>query len=142
MTRADYITQFELPPGMVLDCACGSGIQLAAYASRLKRPALGIELDYDRAIATCLNLNTIARRFSTFGQGWHRRSIVVAGDGTASEEISSITGFENNSIALLMLDLLDLEIPEHMISTRCNRIFPACLRHGNPTLHRPKKGRA
>ncbi len=104
MTRADYMTQFELPSGMVLDCACGSGIQLAAYASRLKRPALGIELDHDRAIATCLNLNTIARRFSTYGQGWHRRSIVVAGDGTASEEISLIAGFENNSIALLMLD--------------------------------------
>ena len=38
MTRADYLAQFDLPKGMLLDCACGSGIQLAAYASRLKQP--------------------------------------------------------------------------------------------------------
>ncbi|MDP6866039.1 MAG: hypothetical protein QGG62_03785 [Candidatus Poseidoniaceae archaeon] len=104
ITRADYIAQFDLPSGMVLDCACGSGIQLAAYASRLKRPALGVELDRDRAVASCLNLNTIANRFSTFGQGWHRRSLVLAADGTASDEIASLAGLENNSVSLLMLD--------------------------------------
>ena len=43
MTRAEYIARFDLPSGWLLDCACGSGIQLAAYASRLKQPALGIE---------------------------------------------------------------------------------------------------
>lgn len=104
MTRADYIAQFDLPSGAVLDCACGSGIQLAAYASRLKRPAFGVELDRDRAVASCLNLNTIATRFSTFDQGWHRRSLILAGDGTDSETISSAAGLEKSSIALLMLD--------------------------------------
>ena len=104
MTRADFIAQFDLPSGAVLDCACGSGIQLAAYASRLKRPALGIELDRDRAVASCLNLNTIANRFSTFNQGWHRRSLVISGDGTSSEDIASLAGLERNSVALLMLD--------------------------------------
>ena len=104
MTRADYIAQFDVPSGMLLDCACGSGIQLAAYASRLKRPALGIELDHDRAVASCLNLNTIAERYASFDQGWHRRSLVVAGDGTASDDIVSIAGFEPGDIAMLMLD--------------------------------------
>ncbi|MGB1525607.1 MAG: hypothetical protein ACPHCK_06265 [Candidatus Poseidoniaceae archaeon] len=104
MTRADYLAQFDLPNGMLLDCACGSGIQLAAYASRLKQAALGVELDRDRAIASCLNLNTIARHYASFDQGWHRRSLVVSGDGTASEDIASHIGLEANSIAVLMLD--------------------------------------
>ena len=69
MTRAEQIARLDLPSGWLLDCACGSGIQLAAYASRLKQPALGIELDHDRAVASCLNLNTIAHRYSTFDQG-------------------------------------------------------------------------
>ena len=104
MTRADYLAQFDLPNGMLLDCACGSGIQLAAYASRLKQAALGVELDRDRAIASCLNLNTIARHYASFDQGWHRRSLVVSGDGTASEDIASNIGLDANSIAVLMLD--------------------------------------
>ncbi len=104
MTRADYLAGFNLPQGMLLDCACGSGIQLAAYASRLKQPALGIELDRERAVASCLNLNTIARHHSSFDQGWHRRSLVLSGDGTASDEAASKVGLESNSIAVLMLD--------------------------------------
>ena len=104
MTRADYMAQFDLPKGMLLDCACGSGIQLAAYASRLKQPALGFELDHNRAVASSLNLNTVARHYASFDQGWHRRSLVVSGDGTASEDIASKLGLENNSIAVLMLD--------------------------------------
>ena len=104
MTRADYLARFDLPNGMLLDCACGSGIQLAAYASRLKRAALGVELDRNRAIASCLNLNTVARHYASFDQGWHRRSLVVSGDGTASEDIASHIGLETNGIAVLMLD--------------------------------------
>jgi len=104
MTRADYLAQFDLPNGMLLDCACGSGIQLAAYASRLKQAALGVELDKNRAIASCLNLNTVARHYASFEQGWHRRSLVVSGDGIASEDIASHVGLESNSIAVLMLD--------------------------------------
>ena len=104
MTRADYLAQFDLPKGMLLDCACGSGIQLAAYASRLKQAALGVELDRNRAIASCLNLNTVARHYASFDQGWHRRSLVVSGDGTASEDIASNIGLDANSIAVLMLD--------------------------------------
>ena len=104
MTRADYMAQFDLPKGMLLDCACGSGIQLAAYASRLKQPALGVELDHNRAVASSLNLNTVARYYASFDQGWHRRSLIVSGDGTASEDIASELGLENNSIAVLMLD--------------------------------------
>ena len=103
-TRAQFLTKFDLPSGVVLDCACGSGIQLAAYASHLKRPAIGVELNRERAVASCLNLNTIAHRHSSFNQGWHRRSLVVAGDGTKSDSIASAVGLEGNSVAVLVLD--------------------------------------
>ena len=32
MVRAKSVAEFVLPRGVILDCACGSGIQLAAYA--------------------------------------------------------------------------------------------------------------
>ena len=103
MVRAKAVAEFSLPRGVLLDCACGSGIQLAAYASQLKMPALGIELDRNRAIASCLNLNTIAKRFQTFDQGWHRRSSVLAGDGTASEDVIQSVDIEAVSYTHLTL---------------------------------------
>ena len=54
--RAQAVAKHRLPEGVVLDCACGSGIQLAAYASTLQRPVLGVELDDERAPASPLNL--------------------------------------------------------------------------------------
>ena len=105
MVRAKAVAEFTLPRGVLLDCACGSGIQLAAYASQLKMPALGIELDRERAIASCLNLNTIAKRFQTYDQGWHRRSSILAGDGTASDEvIQSVDIQAMGGISFLHLD--------------------------------------
>ena len=105
MVRAKAVAEFKLPRGVLLDCACGSGIQLAAYASQLRMPALGIELDRERAIASCLNLNTIAKRFQTYDQGWHRRSSILAGDGTASDEvIQSVDIQAMGGISFLHLD--------------------------------------
>ena len=105
MVRAKAVAEFNLPRGVLLDCACGSGIQLAAYASQLKMPALGIELDRERAIASCLNLNTIAKRFQTYDQGWHRRSSILAGDGTASEDVVQSVDIQSmGGISFLHLD--------------------------------------
>ena len=52
--RASMLAQHPISEGWILDCACGSGIQLAAYASTLQRPVLGIELDASRAQATAV----------------------------------------------------------------------------------------
>jgi len=60
LIRSQLLAHAALPEGIVLDCACGSGIQLAAHASVLQRPALGVELDPNRAQASAVNLNTIA----------------------------------------------------------------------------------
>ena len=60
LIRSQLLARAALPEGIVLDCACGSGIQLAAHASVLQRPALGVELNPNRAKASAVNLNTIA----------------------------------------------------------------------------------
>ena len=46
-TRAKQIDVGKLPPGVILDPAAGSGVQLLAYSKELKRPSLGIELEKD-----------------------------------------------------------------------------------------------
>ena len=40
MIRAQQIESFDLPAGVILDAAVGSGAQLIALANELKRPAL------------------------------------------------------------------------------------------------------
>ena len=63
--RAQAVSKYPLPEGVVLDCACGSGIQLAAYASTLQRPVLGVELDQERARA-CRPLRPMLRPSLSF----------------------------------------------------------------------------
>ena len=43
--RASQIDTNELPAGVILDAAAGSGVQLIALTSGLQRPGLAIELD-------------------------------------------------------------------------------------------------
>ena len=44
---------------MILDPACGSGIQLAAYCAMLSREGLGIEMDDPTAMAANSNLEEL-----------------------------------------------------------------------------------
>ena len=44
MARASLLESSELPPGVILDPACGSGTQLAAICTTLERPGIGVEL--------------------------------------------------------------------------------------------------
>ena len=46
--RAKLVRKCNLPAGMILDPACGSGIQLAAYCAMLSREGFGIEMDKAR----------------------------------------------------------------------------------------------
>ena len=43
--RAEQIQAIDLPAGVILDAAAGSGVQLIALTTGLKRPGLAIELD-------------------------------------------------------------------------------------------------
>ena len=80
--RAMMVAQHSLPRGWVLDCACGSGIQLSAYASVMRRPVLGIELGPSRAEASALNLRTVAQHQGSEDEAWFLESRLLVGDGT------------------------------------------------------------
>lgn len=58
MVRAQQIESFDLPAGVILDAAVGSGAQLIALANELKRPALGIELDGNIAVLCAANMHS------------------------------------------------------------------------------------
>ena len=59
LSRAILLNNSLIPEGHILDCACGSGIQIAAYSAIFKRPALGIELNPQRARASAINFRNI-----------------------------------------------------------------------------------
>jgi len=59
ISRAILLSNIQIPEGHILDCACGSGIQIAAYSAIFKRPALGIELNPQRAKASAINFRNI-----------------------------------------------------------------------------------
>lgn len=77
--RAKQIRKLGLPEGVILDPACGSGIQLAAYCAMLGRMGVGIELDEKTAKAACANLNKVSSH--GFGSVL-MESKIIFGDGT------------------------------------------------------------
>ena len=106
--RAKKLITCELPEGLILDCACGSGVQLAAYASIARRPALGVELNETRANASAKNLKIVANFRKNLENRWFTESLFLSGDGRdgtacmqAYQEYSQ--GSEQN-VALLILD--------------------------------------
>ena len=80
LARARQIDPGSLGPGIILDAAVGSGLQLIAYSSVLKRPSLGVELDGNVAVLCAANM------FSVAGKDDIQRSMdrVVIGDSTDS----------------------------------------------------------
>ena len=102
--RAQAVAKHRLPEGVVLDCACGSGIQLAAYASTLQRPVLGVELDEERARASAVNLQTVASHAQANQAAWFLGSSVVAGDGCDPQGVLSALETDAPAVAFLHLD--------------------------------------
>ncbi len=80
--RAKMVRKCKLPDGLILDPACGSGIQLAAYCAMMGRKGLGIELDEATAMAANSNLLRVANHGfdSTIIQ-----SNIRVGDGTIGD---------------------------------------------------------
>ena len=60
LARAGQIDAADLPAGVILDAAAGSGAQLMALASVLSRPAFGIELEGNIAVMCAANMHRIA----------------------------------------------------------------------------------
>jgi hypothetical protein len=91
--RAKMVRGCKLPPGIILDPACGSGIQLAAYCAMTGRKGLGIELDESTAHAANSNLLRVANH--GFDSALTDSKICI-GDGTI--------GQEKQQIAMLHID--------------------------------------
>jgi len=81
LTRSKMIDKSALGEGIILDCACGSGIQLAAHAAHLQRAAIGIELDSQRALASAVNLQTIAQSMDQQDSQRMNDTRILCGDG-------------------------------------------------------------
>ena len=80
--RAKMVRKCSLPKGIILDPACGSGIQLAAYCAMMGREGVGIELDESTAHAANSNL----LRVSNHGYGSVlAESRIRIGDGTITD---------------------------------------------------------
>ena len=79
--RAILLNKYNLPDGYILDCACGSGIQVAAYSVITKKPVLGIELNPQRARASAVNFNNIFIQRGEKNFDNLSKSIFLAGDG-------------------------------------------------------------
>lgn len=102
--KAKLLESCQLPPGVILDPACGSGTQLAALCSTLQLPGLGIELSGAIAPLAAVNLE---RCGDSSGDDWSATSRVLWGDGTAAASIMQTYQNhidQNPSIALLHVD--------------------------------------
>tara|TARA_Y100000766_G_scaffold111811_1_gene95759 strand:+ start:9833 stop:11128 length:1296 start_codon:yes stop_codon:yes gene_type:complete len=81
LARSKLLTEVQLPDGYILDCACGSGIQLGAHMALLQKPGFGVELDLMRARASAVNLQSIAKYRNEEGSERMKKTRIVAGDG-------------------------------------------------------------
>lgn len=80
--RSSQINPNDLPAGVILDAAAGSGMQLIALTKGLRRPALGIEIDKDVATLCAANMH-VASDKNDLQRTMDR---VLIGDGTKAEE--------------------------------------------------------
>ena len=84
VARAKLLESTSLPPGVILDPACGSATQLAAICTLLNRPGLGVELSGASAPLAAINLE----HSGTWSDGdWAESSRILWGDGTAADSI-------------------------------------------------------
>lgn len=100
--RAALLNPDRLPVGAVLDVACGSGVQLAALAAILERPAIGVELDPSRARASAQNVHAVASWFGALEAPWFLQSRILVGDGTDANGVLEAVG--HAPVGLLQLD--------------------------------------
>jgi hypothetical protein len=83
--RSSQINPNDLPAGVILDAAAGSGVQLIALTKGLRRPALGVEIDKEVAILCAANMH-IASDKNDLQRTMDR---VLIGDGTRAGEVMS-----------------------------------------------------
>ena len=80
--RAEQIEATDLPAGVILDAAAGSGVQLIALTTGLKRPGLAIEVEPHVGLLCAANMHISG------GEEDLQRTMdrVLIGDGTDAED--------------------------------------------------------
>ena len=104
-----------------MDCACGSGIQIAAYSAIFKRPALGIELNPQRARASAVNFRNIFKIRGGDAANILQKSLFLAADGRdgtgAIEKLETANNEQVKSLFYISI-LQDREIVVHTLSMK------------------------
>ena len=95
--RARRVAQFQLSEGFIVDPACGSATQLGAYSLVNKLPAIGIEIDENRANFAKDNLSEIL----SSEMGLLEKSEIICSSGLM---IPSKISHSNYGISLLHID--------------------------------------
>lgn len=98
MSRAEFLATLPIPEGPIVDPACGSGIQMAAFAKMLSRPALGIELDEDTGEFAAQNIGSVLASSTSLAN-----SGVLIGDGREAKLALETSGI-CESVGFLHLD--------------------------------------
>ena len=96
--RARQLENCDLPDGMIIDPACGAGLQLAALSNILGKEALGVDIDESRAVMAANNQKLISDFL-----GQQCNATIVAGDGTSATELMQLLSLENK-FALFYFD--------------------------------------
>lgn len=98
LIRAQALANTSLPNGLIVDPACGSGIQLAAFASTLDKSCIGIELSEPTGQHAVNNLAGIFSQCS-YQNEW----ALYVGDGRTPEDLEKIMS-EDLVVSFLHLD--------------------------------------
>ena len=98
LIRAQALANTSLPNGLIVDPACGSGIQLAAFASTLDKSCIGIELSEPTGQHA---VNNLAGIFSQCN--YHNEWSLYVGDGRTPEDLEKIMS-EDLVVSFLHLD--------------------------------------
>ena len=107
ISRAIILREYPLAEGIILDCACGSGIQAAAYSEILKRSIVGIELNESRARASAVNFRTVFTLRGNTDIERINNSYILIGDGRNGTEIITCLNTirpSSDKVAFLHLD--------------------------------------
>ena len=104
LSRAIMLREYQLPEGLILDCACGSGIQIAAYSEILKRSIVGVELNQNRARASAVNFRTIFTERRDDDIDRLKNSVFIVGDGRDGSAIKALLDLKDEPVAFLHLD--------------------------------------
>lgn len=102
LERASRLAKLELPEGVILDAACGSGIQLAAHMVATQRAGFGIESDEEVAHSAAANLWQVGTFERSEEAPWLKSSQVVIGDGIDARGAMAAAG--DVVIGMLQLD--------------------------------------